>query len=1334
MRWPLSTCDGWTAVWTHLRQRDALPTPTPMVEASPGSPQLPSLKRARSDTAASGSMSPKRANSEVVEEDIGAGGHRDDDIDHYMQLQDEGNEADIGLTPMAALDEPTPDGSLTAQERFQMIKNLEKMPLEIGAIWYVVDRRWMRLWEAAIIGGGEGLPGPNEQTIGPVDNSSIIHPGTLELLPDLALGEDYALVPEAAWQKFAEWYGKPATSLPREVIPFTQTELRIEVYPPVFRVYPLLAHNASSPVPSSRVDISSLLHLSVLAARAATSLQLPTDQPYRVWNIPSQTNTVNGVRASDIERGTLVPISPDSKTPISQFAKISDILVVETQVSGQWLLDADAVTLATDTDANAEIDEPLFPRNNDWIGNMQNRHASNVTRSPDTLQPPRKSAFSGLSFRGKSPVPAIQRGTMGLQNLGNTCFMNSALQCLAHIPELDEYFLSGLYRHELNPDNPLGMQGQIANAFGALLHHLYPGSSTAPPPKQERSYSAWGFGGGSSSSSYAPREFKQTLGRFAPAFSGYQQHDTQEFLGFLLDGLHEDLNRVLKKPYVEKPEWPEEGGGREVEARLATETWEGYKKRNDSIIVDLFQGMYKSTLVCPECAKVSITFDPFMYLTLPLPITKTWRHTVHYVPWDTHKPALAVQIEVPKDSSYGYLKKIFGRWFGVEPENLLAAEVWSHKFYKYYDDYMNLTDLAEKDVLIVFELPVPLKSAALPTPTHYNRFSKLTAPKLNPDAPFILPVFNTAVNQRTPFGVPFLVVLSAAEACSRRAIYRAVVDRVQRWTKLKADLWKYRGARNILRPDAEPELELDEVITTIDPVGQEEAAESVTEIRVDQGGDVEPNVAIVPASTPTDVEMADTPHSEAGETLASDVAPTVTSEIAPTVSSESVQPSQDADGEEDPYEVLGPQEELFDLKIYNSGMATAMETGFNLNPSINRFVDWASREPRVEDVESEGEDDQATSSSHSRPIPARPLVKATDALVCHWQPTFADHFFSSEDNLFDRWDNFVHAEVEAVRAAQTKSRSGKQAVDIEDCLDEFTKEEQLGEDDLWYCPRCKKHQQATKKFELWSVPDILVVHLKRFSNARAMRDKIDALVDFPIEGLDLGRRVGALGADGEEAKEGEYVYDLFAVDEHMGGLGGGHYRAYAKNPSDGEWYHFDDSYVSKSSAEDSVNANAYLLFYRRRAAIPNAVIDNVRERIGSAQNSPALKIESKAIDMSEEPVARANSPFDTELPSFEASTYDTLVPAPNYDRSAQYRSQGSEDPDDDPFTNTNASSPVSGSVGSTGVAYDSSEDKDFTESTAGLNSKFALSGPVTEVAVTVVQESEQDIYDNNKIV
>jgi ubiquitin carboxyl-terminal hydrolase 4/11/15 len=132
------------------------------------------------------------------------------------------------------------------------------------------------------------------------------------------------------------------------------------------------------------------------------------------------------------------------------------------------------------------------------------------------------------------------------------------------------------------------MHGAVAESFGALLARLWVQNS--------------------SSSSYSPREFKQTIARFAPSFSGYAEQDSQEFLAFLLDGLHEDLNRILKKPYVEKPEW--EGGGSRELLELAQKSWEGYMMRNDSVIVDLFQGQYKSTLICPECSKV-------MYL---------WRH------------------------------------------------------------------------------------------------------------------------------------------------------------------------------------------------------------------------------------------------------------------------------------------------------------------------------------------------------------------------------------------------------------------------------------------------------------------------------------------------------------------------------------------------------------------------------------------------------------------------------------------------------------------------------------------------------------------------------------
>ena len=85
-------------------------------------------------------------------------------------------------------------------------------------------------------------------------------------------------------------------------------------------------------------------------------------------------------------------------------------------------------------------------------------------------------------------------------------------------------------------------------------------------------------------SSISPIAFRAKLTKFAPQFQGYAQQDGQELLAFLLDGLHEDLNRILDKPYLEDKEAP----GRS-DAQMAAEAWASYRKRNDSVIVDHLQ-------------------------------------------------------------------------------------------------------------------------------------------------------------------------------------------------------------------------------------------------------------------------------------------------------------------------------------------------------------------------------------------------------------------------------------------------------------------------------------------------------------------------------------------------------------------------------------------------------------------------------------------------------------------------------------------------------------------------------------------------------------------------
>lgn len=190
------------------------------------------------------------------------------------------------------------------------------------------------------------------------------------------------------------------------------------------------------------------------------------------------------------------------------------------------------------------------------------------------------------------------------------------------------------------------------------------------------------------------------------------------------------------------------------------------------------------------------------------------------------------------------------------------------------------------------------------------------------------------------------------------------------------------------------------------------------------------------------------------------------------------------------------------------------------------------------------------------PLDNGPLIRLGEAIIVDWDEHAYRELYeglSSDDNKsFDQVTTMpvLHDPLLDQRR-KTREQRRRNGITLEDCLNEFGKEEILSEADTWYCPRCKEHRRASKKFELWKTPDILVMHLKRFSSSGFRRDKLDVMVDFPVEGLDLSSRV-------VEAQDGkEEVYDLIAVDDHWGGLGGGHYTAFAKNFYDHEWYEYN---------------------------------------------------------------------------------------------------------------------------------------------------------------------------------
>lgn len=151
-----------------------------------------------------------------------------------------------------------------------------------------------------------------------------------------------------------------------------------------------------------------------------------------------------------------------------------------------------------------------------------------------TLAARRDSTSAWLAFRSMELV--------GLPNLGNSCYMNAALQCLLSTPQLTAHFLSGEWRDELNRVNPLGTGGAVAEAFARLISDLWP--SAAQPL-------ARGMSREPRTRAEALFAFKRRLEQQRPELVGHHQHDAQELASFLLDGLHEDLNRCVRKEAVD---------------------------------------------------------------------------------------------------------------------------------------------------------------------------------------------------------------------------------------------------------------------------------------------------------------------------------------------------------------------------------------------------------------------------------------------------------------------------------------------------------------------------------------------------------------------------------------------------------------------------------------------------------------------------------------------------------------------------------------------------------------------------------------------------------------
>ncbi|KAM8934807.1 ubiquitin carboxyl-terminal hydrolase 20 isoform 2-T2 [Pelodytes ibericus] len=148
-------------------------------------------------------------------------------------------------------------------------------------------------------------------------------------------------------------------------------------------------------------------------------------------------------------------------------------------------------------------------------------------------------------------------------------------------------------------------------------------------------------------------------------------------------------------------------------------------------------------------------------------------------------------------------------------------------------------------------------------------------------------------------------------------------------------------------------------------------------------------------------------------------------------------------------------------------------------------------------------------------------------------------------------------------------------VTLEDCLAAFFAADELKGDNMYSCERCKKLRNGVKYCKVLRLPEILCIHLKRFRHEVMYSFKINSHVSFPLEGLNLRPFLA------KECVSHITNYDLLAVICHHGTAGSGHYISYCQNVINGQWYEFDDQYVTEVHETVVQNAEAYVLFYRK---------------------------------------------------------------------------------------------------------------------------------------------------------
>ncbi|NWH52575.1 UBP43 hydrolase, partial [Fregata magnificens] len=207
------------------------------------------------------------------------------------------------------------------------------------------------------------------------------------------------------------------------------------------------------------------------------------------------------------------------------------------------------------------------------------------------------------------------------------------------------------------------------------------------------------------------RLLQNIVSKHSSQFRGNAQHDALEFLLWLLDRMHEDLGAASPAQQTRVPEEPgEDGSGGAGSSPPAAQ-----HPRGQSFVQSHFQAQYRSSLTCPHCLKQSNTFDPFLCISLPIPLRQTRALNVTLVLQCERRRFVRVGLAVPLLGTVAELREMVAREGRIPPEQVILAEVSPRGFLRSLGDAEELGAAGEGAPLYAFQ-PPPARRAGLLAP------------------------------------------------------------------------------------------------------------------------------------------------------------------------------------------------------------------------------------------------------------------------------------------------------------------------------------------------------------------------------------------------------------------------------------------------------------------------------------------------------------------------------------------------------------------------------------------------------------------------------------------